>query len=113
MLFLLFTSEVAALLEVAPRMSLPQLKALLQAARVSTGMLPPEKLEDVYTSVQAAPGALARCACGRVGEGAASLVTVPGRHTAAQPGWQVCRAASTPHCVCPARGCAQEGAGAA
>lgn len=60
MLFLLYTCQASTPLDFIHRMSLPQFKAMLQAAKVTSSSLPPEKLDDVFTAVQASPGALQR-----------------------------------------------------
>eukprot|EP00775_Hariotina_reticulata_P001474 gene1474-1816_t len=60
MLFLLYTCEAAAAIESIHRMTLPQFKALLQAAKVTSSSLPPDKLDQLFSSVQTSPGGLHR-----------------------------------------------------
>jgi hypothetical protein len=77
MLFLLFTSEAGAPVDVVSRLSLVQFKSMLAAAKVTSGSLPHEQLDELFLAVQAAPGGLARCAA----------TSVPGRHhTVMAPG---------------------------
>ncbi|KAF8070932.1 hypothetical protein HT031_001013 [Scenedesmus sp. PABB004] len=59
-LFLLSACDGAGTLDAAHRLSLPQLKAFLLAAKATGAALPPERLDEVVAAVQAAPGALAR-----------------------------------------------------
>lgn len=63
MLFLLYTCEASTPIDHIQRMNLPQFKAMLHAAKVTSSSLPPEKLDEVFTAVQASPGALARWDC--------------------------------------------------
>ncbi|KAF6247868.1 hypothetical protein COO60DRAFT_1707360 [Scenedesmus sp. NREL 46B-D3] len=60
MLFLLYTCEASTPIDAIHRMSLPQFKAMLHAAKVTSSSLPPEKLDEIFTSVQASRGAVSR-----------------------------------------------------
>lgn len=60
MLFLLHASESSGPVDTATRMGLPQFKALLQAAKVTSSSVPVERVDELYMAVQASPGALAR-----------------------------------------------------
>jgi hypothetical protein len=62
MLFLLHSSEGPSPMDTAMRMGLQQFKALLTAAKVTGSSVPPEKIDELFMSLQASPGALARCA---------------------------------------------------
>lgn len=64
MLFLLYTCEASTPVDHIHRLSLPRFKAMLQAAKVTSSSLPPERLDDIFTAVQASPGALARWVLG-------------------------------------------------
>lgn len=60
MLFLLHASEGTSPVDTSTRMGLQQFKALLQAAKVTSSSVPPEKVDELYMSLQASSGALAR-----------------------------------------------------
>jgi hypothetical protein len=60
MVFLLYTCEASTPVDAIHRMSLPQFKAMLHAAKVTSSSLPPEKLDEVFTAVQASKGAASR-----------------------------------------------------
>jgi hypothetical protein len=60
MLFLLYTCEAAAPIESIHWMTLQQFKALLQAAKVTSSFLPPDKLDQLFSSVQTSAGGLKR-----------------------------------------------------
>uniref|UniRef100_A0A383WE37 Uncharacterized protein n=1 Tax=Tetradesmus obliquus TaxID=3088 RepID=A0A383WE37_TETOB len=60
MLFLLYTCEASTPVDAIHRMTLPQFKAMLHAAKVTSSSLPPEKLDELFTAVQASKGAVSR-----------------------------------------------------
>jgi hypothetical protein len=61
-LFLLHAADTVAPPEALGRvMSLPQLKGMLMAARVTSAALPPERLDTLLQVVQSSRGALQRC----------------------------------------------------
>jgi hypothetical protein len=60
MVFLLYTCEASTPIDAIHRMSLSQFKAMLHAAKVTSSSLPPEKLDEVFTAVQASKGAASR-----------------------------------------------------
>jgi len=62
MLFLLYATEPSSPIDTSTRMGLPQFKAMLQAAKVLSSSVPPERVDELYMTLQASPGALARCA---------------------------------------------------
>lgn len=62
MLFLLHASEGPSPMDTAIRMGLQQFKTLMTAAKVTSSSVPPEKMDELFMSLQASPGALARCA---------------------------------------------------
>eukprot|EP00879_Flechtneria_rotunda_P027528 GHRR01029494.1.p1 GENE.GHRR01029494.1~~GHRR01029494.1.p1 ORF type:complete len:381 (+),score=140.39 GHRR01029494.1:430-1572(+) len=60
MLFLLYTCEASTPIDAIHRMTLPQFKAMLQAAKVTSNTLPPDKLDELLAAVQNSQGALTR-----------------------------------------------------
>lgn len=62
MLFLLGASEASSPVDTTTRMGLQQFKTMLQTAKVTSSSVPPERVDELYMALQAAPGALARCA---------------------------------------------------
>lgn len=64
MLFLLYACEASTPIDHMHRMSLPQLKAMLHAAKVTSNSLQPEQLDELFTTVQASSGALSRQVAG-------------------------------------------------
>lgn len=64
MLFLLHASETPGSVGTDTRMGLPQFKAVLQAAKVTSVLM--ERVEELYMSLQASPVAAARSVAGVV-----------------------------------------------
>jgi hypothetical protein len=60
MIFLLYASDSSGPVDAAARMGLQQFKSMLQAAKVTSTSVPPEKVDEVYTMLQTSPGALSR-----------------------------------------------------
>jgi hypothetical protein len=60
MLMLLYSGEASTPLESLQRLSLPQFKLLLGAARATAPPFPVERLDELFTSVLSTPGAQAR-----------------------------------------------------
>lgn len=60
MIFLIFTCEASTPIDLINRMSLPQFKASVQAAKIPSASFPPEKLDEIFTAVVASTGAVAR-----------------------------------------------------
>lgn len=60
MIFLLYASDSSGPVDAAARMGLQQFKSMLQAAKVTSSSVPPEKVDEVYTMLQTSPGALSR-----------------------------------------------------
>lgn len=63
-------SDAASPVDTVTRMGLLQFKSLLQAAKVTSSSVPAEKFDELYMSLQASQGAMARCveegqACGK------------------------------------------------
>lgn len=73
MLFLLYACEASTPIDHIHRMSLPQFKAMLHAAKVTSSSLPPEKLDELFTTVQASSGAHSRQVVGNSGAKSLSM----------------------------------------
>lgn len=85
MLFLLGASEASSPVDTTTRMGLQQFKTMLQTAKVTSSSVPPERVDELYMALQAAPGALARCAQA-VAQPAASRRNCRGAVLLCQPG---------------------------
>jgi hypothetical protein len=60
MLFLLYASDSSGPVDAAARMGLQQFKSMLQAAKVTSSSVPPEKVDALYTMLQTSASALSR-----------------------------------------------------